>query len=139
MTRYTSPAIDLLHLIFTSTDKELRDRHYASLLESYYSSLSSIVKKLGSDPKKILTVDDFHNQMKKYGNFGLVMAPIVIQTVLTNPEQLMDWDRFTEDLAKETVDGTTVTTSFDDSTQVIYKKRIADVITDIADLGYYSK
>lgn len=41
----TTPISDVIHFIFPSTTKELRDAHYDEFLEAYYNSLSSHMRK----------------------------------------------------------------------------------------------
>lgn len=139
MARYGSPALDLHYNIFGSSDREIREQHYASLLESYYSSLSATVEKLGSDPKKLLSRDDFDNQLKKYGNFAILMSPMIVQMLLTDPKDIVDLDEFSETLANDPTKTTDFIKGFNDDTQQRYDKRVSETISDIIDLGYYSK
>jgi hypothetical protein len=43
--RYGSPVLDVVHYIFTSTTKELRDQHYQEFLDVYYDTLSSLIRR----------------------------------------------------------------------------------------------
>lgn len=45
ISRYASPALDILYYIFCCTQKQLRDRHYDSFLVEYHASLSKHLKR----------------------------------------------------------------------------------------------
>ncbi|KOB67846.1 Ecdysteroid 22-kinase [Operophtera brumata] len=60
-----SPVIDLLYLIFTGTDKEFRDKYYEKLVEFYYTQLSDAMKRLGIDPEKTYSREDFYFELKQ--------------------------------------------------------------------------
>lgn len=43
--RYASPVVDVVHYIFISTTKELRDKHYQEFLDIYYEALTAFIKR----------------------------------------------------------------------------------------------
>jgi hypothetical protein len=43
--RYASPVLDVVHYLFTTTTKELRDRHLNEFLDVYYETLSGFIKR----------------------------------------------------------------------------------------------
>lgn len=47
--RSASPVLDVAFFIYTSTDKEMRDKHFQELLQYYYKELFDAVTFLGSD------------------------------------------------------------------------------------------
>lgn len=61
--RYCSPAVDLIDFIFTTSDKELRAKHYHSLIRLYYDQLALNIRLLGSDPAKIFTFEDLQSDL----------------------------------------------------------------------------
>lgn len=110
--RYVSPALDILYGILPSTDKLLRHEEYENLIKLYHSSLSRTVKLLGSNPEELFTLEDLRNELKRCGNYALVMAPVLLEAYHQNPISV------TEDWSE-------------------YDRRINDLITDIVDFGYY--
>lgn len=78
ISQWCSPAMDLSHFLFASTEKELRDKHYDELLRVYYQSLSALLRRLGSDPEKLFKFNDLQEQLRKFSYYGLIMAPLVI-------------------------------------------------------------
>lgn len=136
LTRFASPAMDLYHILLTSTDKELRDTEYRNLLHHYHRTLTMAIKKLGSDPD-VFTRNDLDSQLKKSGPFGIIIATFMIQLMLADSKDISDLDELSEclrnnekpDLVKE----------MDETTQLIYNKRIQDVVGDLFSLGLYAK
>lgn len=138
ISRYGSPVIDLIYYIFSATDKDLRASEYKNLLNLYHSSLSEIVKKLGSDPEKLFSFKDFEAQIKKFGKFPFLMTPILIQVMLAAAKDINDMEEVRKDMV--TADKKiTLVSGFDDRTQLAFNKRINDVITDMVDFGLYWK
>lgn len=57
--------IDLLYLIFNGTDKEFRDEYYEKLIDFYYTQFSDALKRLGIDPEKTYSKEDFYFELKE--------------------------------------------------------------------------
>lgn len=123
---YTSPSLDLLYNLFTSTDKTLRDEEFENLLQLYHESLSKTVELLGSNAADHFTIDDLRDEMKRCGNYALLMAPMVVQVSMagstSNEEGGQDFN-----------------TDLDDEAQVAYHQRMNDVVGDVVRMGFYRK
>lgn len=79
---YSSPAFDLLRILFTSTDKALREKEYHNLLRLYHGSLSLTIKQLGSDPDQVFAFADLKEELKKCGLCAFLYAPLFLQLSL---------------------------------------------------------
>lgn len=64
LARCVSPILDLCFLIYSCTDKALRDQYFDDLLKYYHQELSRTIKVLGSDPDKIYPWDLFMKEVK---------------------------------------------------------------------------
>lgn len=133
ISRYASPAVDVLYQIFSSTRKELRDRHYTNLLCVYYTALSETVCKLGSDPEKLFRYSDLMDQLKSHGKFALFMGVMLIPIVLAKPDEVRDMDDLTERLAKGEKLGMFTNKGKDSD---VYIKVVNDLVSDIIAYGY---
>lgn len=71
MTRYASPICDIVYFIFTSTMKEMRDKHYDDFLKTYHESLSYHLNRLGSDPEKLFPYHIMVEELQRFGKFGM--------------------------------------------------------------------
>lgn len=136
--RYTSPALDIVYNIFTSTDKAFRKAEYDNLLNIYYKSLSKTVKLLGSNPDELFTFNDLQSELKAHGKFALIVAPIVIQVSHADSSELSNLDEMCDKVAagensQELITGLT------EEAMLKCGQRIHDVIEDILTLGYYKK
>lgn len=136
--RYSSPVLDISYFMFSSTDRQLREKHFDKLIKTYHNSLSNTIKKLGSDPEKLFSFNDLLGELKRYGRFGLILAPILLQIITSNPDDIPDMDEFAENMAnnKTTVDESMATFASVSSLEV-YNQRVRDVVKDGMLLGYY--
>lgn len=137
MSRYGSPVLDLHHILFTSTDKELRDKEYENLLKQYHTVLSATINKLGSDANTLYPYKIFANDLRKFGRFAFVISVLMIQIVLAKSEDIPNIDELSKRVVSNegSVD---IVSGFDEETQLVYNKRINDVVGDLIDLEYHN-
>lgn len=138
MIRYISPAIDLLYNIFTSTDKALREKEYDNLLEIYHSSLSRIVKQLGSNPDELFTLANLKEELQICGIYGFLLAPMLISVSLADSTEISNLDEMCDKIA-EGERRHELITGLNDKAQHEYEERLNDVVDDLITLGYYRK
>lgn len=108
----------------------MRERYY-DLLRVYYNSLSKLMRKLGSDPNDWFTFDDLVEQMKVVGKYGILMAPTLLEVLVSDPKNIVDLDGITKD-SKPVIEFATL----DASESKLYKERLSDVIKDAIRLGW---
>lgn len=123
MSAIGSPALDLSYYLLTSTTKELRVR-YEDLIKVYHDSMSELITKLGSDPQKLFPFDELKNQLKQFGVYGVIMTPILLQVIVSDPKNIADMNTIDED-TKEFDFAT-----FDDSSKITYRQRVSDSVQD---------
>lgn len=112
---YTSPVIDIMYLVFSASDRQLRAAYYDSVLRSYYDSLERMITALGSDPKELFTFADLQDELKRYGAFAFLVTPMLLQV------SLLTTDDGDQELAN-----------------AMFAERYNDVVTDLIKLGYHS-
>lgn len=135
--RYCSPVIDLHYNIFATTDGELRRKEYKNLMKHYYRSLSTNIRRLGSDPDKLFPASAFEEHLKRFGKFAFMMSPMVVSVMLADPNDVPDLDELSSDVASGK-DGVDLISGLNDENRPIYRKRMNDVFTDLVDLGYWN-
>lgn len=134
ITRYASPVCDLTYYLFCCTHKKLRDDHYEEFLQIYHKSLSTLLRKLGSDPEKLFPYDKLKSELKRVGKFGLLMAIMLLHIMVTSSDETPDMDVLAErSLNEGIVDDMEFKSK---ATELKYKRRIKDVIIDIDSKGY---
>lgn len=134
ISRYCPPVLDVLYTIFSATDKQFRKQHYDKLLKTYYSSLSETIRKLGSDPNKLYTYENFQSQLRKFGEFALLCAPLIIQLRVAGAKDIGNLDEYAE--AIEHGEEADLLKPYDEQTQSEYSTLINDLVTDLVDYGY---
>ncbi|KAK4884223.1 hypothetical protein RN001_000494 [Aquatica leii] len=87
LARLGSPVLDLTIILFSTTNQEIRDKHYHSLIMEYYNSVCSMLKEFGIDPKQTLPYQVLLHHLKKYSIFGLYWAILLIYIQLQNVEE----------------------------------------------------
>lgn len=112
----------------------MRDEHFESLLKTYHSALSQIVRRLGSDPEQLFSYSDLQDELRTFGDFALFCAPMILQMRIASSEHIADMDNYAARLAE----GETVkfVSQYDDKTQNLFEKLINGAVTDIVEYGY---
>lgn len=134
ISRYCPPVLDFFYHVFTSTDKQFRDKHYGKLLETYYSSLSETIRKLGSDPSKLYTFENFQSQLRKFGRFVLLCGPFIIQLKVAGAKDIGNLDKYAESIDHD--EETDLINQYDEQTQSEYSTLINGLLTDLVAYGY---
>lgn len=84
-----SPIYDLSYYLYAVADQEIL-QHFNSLLATYHHSLISSLKKLGADSYHI-TLEDLKRHWKKFGLFGVVLAPFILKFELSEADEVVDF------------------------------------------------
>ncbi|XP_031631015.1 uncharacterized protein LOC116345637 [Contarinia nasturtii] len=134
LSHYSPPVIDLLYNIFTGTDHEFRAQHYETLLKTYHTSLSDTIRKLGSDPDKLYTYDDLIMQMKKFSDYALLLAPLIISIRVAKAKDISNLDEYAEHCERN--ESVEMLGKFDDDTQAEFSRLMNGLLTDLVDYGY---
>lgn len=138
ISRYGSPALDILYYIFSATDKETRDQHFDNLLHLYYDALSKIVRRLGSDPDKLFTFNDLQNQLKVCGKFAITMPPLLLQVMMADANDVRNLDELCVEMDNSDDKNATLITGINGKTKAEYTRRIKGLLDDILRLNLVS-
>lgn len=89
--RYTSPTIDLLHFLYSSTDTELRRRHYDDLMDIYQRTLLEYIESMAAPHlsnvqtraqiqylKAVHSVEKVKERMHKNSLYGLAQFILLL-------------------------------------------------------------
>lgn len=134
ISRYGSPAFDVLGFIFISTTKDFRDQHYDEMINIYYAEARAMIKRLGSDPDKLFTYGDLQNELKRCGPFVLCMTTVFKLFVLANENDLTEMDEYYKKLANG--EDASWLQRVEERNNIIRTKEINGVIKDIIAHGY---
>ncbi|XP_075161960.1 uncharacterized protein LOC142234671 [Haematobia irritans] len=92
LSRYASPILDLVHYLYTSTDRELRSKHFPELLDIYYNTLTAHIQYYGLNIEDVYPKGIFLQQIKEFGIFGFCMAAFSIPFFISDSTELPDLD-----------------------------------------------
>lgn len=107
-------------------------------MKLYYDTLAKTIRSLGSDPDKLFTFANLKDELKRFGNYLLVMSPLWISTTQAEPSDLIDMD----DMFDQTGEGENkpdLISGFSKEGQEEFARRINGLLEDIVELGYYRK
>lgn len=123
-----------MYNIFSATDKNLRKNHYNELLQTYYSTLSDTIRKLGSDPNRLYSYEDFQAQLRKFGETAIIFAPILLLVKIVDVKFIRPIDEYADCVAKG--EDTDLIKELDDETQSKFGTLLNDIIDDLVELEY---
>lgn len=92
LARCTSPVLDLAFLIYSCTDKELRDKHFDELLQIYHKELTNTIGLLGSDPGKLYPLSQFQKEVKEQFIHGMTFALEAVPFSMLSEAESFDLD-----------------------------------------------
>lgn len=136
LVQFCSPAMDLTHFLFTSTEKRLRDEHYMDMIGTYSDCVAVAMQAMGTDPHSFKP-SDLQNQLQTFSQYGLILAPMYIQVLTTNSNDIPDMDEMSHKV--EHARNTNTELDMDEmgmGKNPAYKKRVADVIRDYFKYGF---
>lgn len=138
MVCYASSAIDLCDIIFSCTDKAVRNEEYDNLIGSYHDSWAKSVKFLGSDPEKLFTLENLKDELKRCGNMVLIMMPMLIQLSLADSSEIVSKDEMFSKPSKEENKSNWMT-GLSNAGQQEHDRRLNEIFEDVIERGYYQK
>lgn len=99
--RYTSPVIDLLHFLYTSTEYTVRDQHMNQLIDDYVDSLYATLQKFDVDDVYVPNVqalnDIIRSELRMRSMYGLGICMWLLPAVTFHPDKIVDLDSVTID------------------------------------------
>lgn len=129
LSRIGSPALDIAYFIYTCTDQSLRDAHFTTLLDTYYSSLCSHGKTLGTDVTTLFPRSVLDEHMRKFAVYGLMMTCMVLHVMMSEADEIPDTRVQSTDEMIEAM-------SFKSKNEGKVQSRLRDVILDMYKRGY---
>lgn len=123
--RASSPATDVLYLIFCCSSQEERTAHYKEYLQHYHSEFCKQLARYNLKPN-LFPWADFLVEIKRCSTFALGMAMVVLPFLTCSDNDIPD--------AKDVLSGYHV---FNDlESRLLFAERINGVLEDFICLGY---
>lgn len=99
--RYTSPVIDILHFLYTSTDYATREQYMEQLLSDYVQSLHFTLQKFNVFDKDVETIEIIENTIKQEicirSMYALGICMWLMPAVTFDPDNVLNLDSITMD------------------------------------------
>ncbi|KAG5872542.1 hypothetical protein JTB14_038175 [Gonioctena quinquepunctata] len=126
--RYCPPAFEVLCILYCTTDRKTRTKHFDNLLKSYYSEMKSILEGVDIDIEEIFTLESFMECCEDMKTSAIFHSFIYLHFVMIPKEIKEDMEimkKYPSDLNG----------FFDDIWYYLpFKARIRDNIEDLRDI-----
>lgn len=92
---------------------------------------------MGSDPEAAMTYEDLLGQLKRFGKFGFIWAPMMVQMMMADPSDIPDLDALSQEIAdnKGNID---FVKGFAGDKQIAYETRLRQLLGDMIEYGYWN-
>ncbi|GBP67864.1 hypothetical protein EVAR_86690_1 [Eumeta japonica] len=87
-----TPIIDLLYFIISGTDGDFRKYHYRQLINHYYDTFASFLKKFALDPYKLYPREHFDEDLKRTLPWGMLVVVYFLPLNLVEAEKALTLD-----------------------------------------------
>lgn len=104
MCRKSSPAIDVLHLLFTSVQPQVLSEKWSELIESYYNAFLQYWK-LYSLEEKCFTLDELHRELQRLSPHAFNMICSMLPHVINRTDDVIDMEAVNPDALEIPDDG----------------------------------
>ncbi|XP_068633538.1 uncharacterized protein [Battus philenor] len=88
LSRYASPVTDLSYFFYMSTESSFLDKHYDSLINIYYGTLSAVLRQCDLFAEDIYPRGVFQKHLEDYSVYGLVEALISMKIITAESEEV---------------------------------------------------
>lgn len=134
-TRYASPVLDIVYMIFLCTDAPLRARHYDDLIQAYHHSLRAQLERLNADVNELFPFTAMLRQLKTFGRYVLAAAIIVVPMLCTPKGDLPNMDDMVAKIGGDNWDGELF--GVNAKSESAYRVRMAGLLRDMNKKGFF--
>lgn len=92
--------------------------------------------RLGSDPEKLFPYDAMLDQLRKFGQFGLLMSNLLLPMITSEEERAPDLDELAVTLSNRRKNETHENVFISPTSKKLLYERLHGVITDMVRLNY---
>ncbi|CAH0664022.1 unnamed protein product [Spodoptera exigua] len=133
LSKISSPANDLLYMIFNCTDHETRFKYYYKWLDYYHAALGKFLEIHGFKVDDVYPRKQLDADLKRYAELGFGCSILISSILTANPEEATKFkDAFA---ATDADDLSGAITNFHNDTAVLLKKRLVGLIDSYLAFG----
>ncbi|KAL0111330.1 hypothetical protein PUN28_012906 [Cardiocondyla obscurior] len=123
VSRYASPVLDLVYVLFCCCTQETRSQYFDQVIREYYETLSVCIKKAGYDPNILFPYEILCQHLIKFGKYAAAMATYTIH-IFTNKDVEIK-DTYNENVLKDRV-----------KNDSLYRNMLIGTFKDLVDRNY---
>lgn len=110
LSRYTSPALDLLYFLFTSPRAEVLSNEMFNLISLYHEALLADLATLGVNVH--FPLSQLHEDMRDRATFAIMTMAQILPIIVVPPKDVLDLDNMTMEDAKKPLDESPMLNSY---------------------------
>lgn len=99
--RYTSPVIDILHFLYTSTERAVRELYMDRMIDVYVESLYATMQRFDVHDEYVQNIDELNamirSELRDKALYGLGICMWLLPAVTFSPDNIIDLDTITID------------------------------------------
>lgn len=114
----------------------MRDTHLDEFLSIYYSNLVRFVRATGSDPDVLFPEAELQRQLRQFGIYGVLMAPVVISVLLADSSEVSNMEEIAEAVCAKSKNEVGAFVKLSDSKAKAFCQRMKDVLADARQYGW---
>lgn len=128
VSRYGSPAIDILHFLYSSLQPGILEAHYDDILKVYHESLTENLYKLAPTAPKI-TLQDVISEVETHAMYGMFMGFLLLPAV-TAETTAINMDTVDNNVSQEFLDKAECNLTAN------YEQRVRNMVIEFTTRGF---
>lgn len=135
MIRESSPAYDIMYMIFNSTATEERIQRYTELIDYYYNELDKSLNNYGLEATDVFPREQLDVDMKRYAKLILSISIIVANLIVKDVAEATKIKDSMETANNPSEEMMELMMERSAGTEVLFQKRIEGLARSIIELG----
>lgn len=136
--RNSSPAIDIMYMIFCCTDYKTRKQHYYEWLDYYHSELENRLSDFNLKANFVYPRDKFDADLKRYAKYSLGLCVCLTSMLIRKSDDaakvVAPRESIESEHIKKRMEAISVM-SLDEESIALYKDRLLGLIESYVDFG----
>lgn len=126
--RFATPVTDVVYYIYMSTDGQFLSKHYETVINTYYGTLTAVLRECNLNVEEIYPKKIFERQLREYSVLGLVEALISMMIITAPFEDALKMTKIKYQFCNERIR--------ESEGNILFKERVNDVVKDFFSRNY---
>lgn len=138
ISRVSSPAIELIYLIFNCTDREIRSKNFFDWLDYYHKVLDDSLANFGLKSAMIYPREKLDADLRRYGKVGYGMSLLLANSLVRESSETLDMSEESQLIMEKMRQNNDILglSQCREETVAKLKKRFNDLCASFIEYGY---